>query len=105
MRLGDLDALEQFIKTARQALYLDKTLTDIPTRDNMLLNFEQYIHLQPTIEAQPVVHGFVKCIMKSTFEQYEPSVYACSVCSKHISKRSNYCPNCGAKMDEKEKTD
>ena len=55
MRLIDADALEVFVKTVRQGLYLDKTLSDIPTRDSMLLNFQQYVHLQPTIEAVPVV--------------------------------------------------
>ena len=57
MRLIDADALEVFVKTVRQGLYLDKTLSDIPTRDSMLLNFQQYVHLQPTIEAAPVVRG------------------------------------------------
>ena len=51
MRLIDADALEVFVKTVRQGLYLDKTLSDIPTRDSMLLNFQQYVHLQPTISA------------------------------------------------------
>ena len=55
MRMIDADALEAFVKTVRQGLYLDKTLSDMPTRDSMLLNFQQYVHLQPTIDAVPVV--------------------------------------------------
>ena len=58
MRLIDADALEAFVKTVRQGLYLDKTLSDMPTRDSMLLNFQQYVHLQPTISAVPVVQGW-----------------------------------------------
>lgn len=27
------------------------------------------------------------------------SVWGCSACHKHERKRSDYCPNCGAKMD------
>ena len=55
MRLIDADALELFIAAVRKGLYLDHTLSDIPTRDSMLLNFQQYVHLQPTIDAVQVV--------------------------------------------------
>ena len=58
-RLIDADALELFIASVRKRLYLDHTLSDIPTRDSMLLNFEQYVHLQPTIDRihQEIVGG------------------------------------------------
>lgn len=52
MRLIDADELELFLKTARQGLCLDKTLRDMPTRDEMLLNFQQYVHLQKTIATE-----------------------------------------------------
>lgn len=42
------------------------------------------------------------CKWKSTFPQYEPSVYACSVCGYERTVLYNYCPNCGAKMQRKE---
>ena len=29
--------------------------------------------------------------------------YKCSLCGEHNEEPSNYCPNCGAKMDEMEK--
>ena len=29
---------------------------------------------------------------------------ACSICNAHAMIKSNYCPNCGAKMDENERT-
>lgn len=60
----------------------------------------------PTVDAVPVVHGQ----WISLTECANAGVY-CSVCNKKVYKedyawsnkrikmRSNYCPNCGAKMD------
>ena len=45
---------------------------------------------EPTIEAEPVRHG--KWII-------EDGHVCCSECGE-ISKEYNYCPNCGARMDE-----
>ena len=52
---------------------------------------------QPTIEAVPVVHG--KWIPHKRMAR-SPLVmnYACSVCGKD-GNQTNFCPNCGAKMD------
>lgn len=35
---------------------------------------------------------------KSTFPQYEPSEYQCSICGSKRTVLYKYCPNCGAKM-------
>jgi hypothetical protein len=32
-----------------------------------------------------------------------PDGYCCSICSRRIKVKENYCPNCGAKMDGKRK--
>lgn len=60
----------------------------------------------PTVDAVPVVHGH----WVSLTECANAGVY-CSVCNKKVYKedyalcnrknklRSNYCPNCGARMD------
>lgn len=123
MRLIDADALEVFVKTVRQGLYLDKTLSDIPTRDSMLLNFQQYVHLQPTISAVPVVRGewqWYEEWKESTPDgpaECQSAGYACSVCgiglSEYLSEslgetiyadnfeetpKIAFCPKCGAKM-------
>ena len=45
---------------------------------------------QPTIEAEPVKRG--------KWEQVEHMV-DCSLCGVSSFQTSNYCPNCGAKMD------
>ena len=61
-----------------------------------------YIYMiedMPTIEAKPVVHG--RWISKN-HHGYE-WVFICSNCGYidgyPFNDRSNYCPNCGAKMD------
>ena len=64
-----------------------------------------YIYMiedMPAIEAKPVVHG--RWISKN-HHGYE-WVFVCSNCDYidgyPFNDRFNYCPNCGAKMDEKE---
>ena len=56
----------------------------------------------PTIEAEPVVHGEWK---EHIFEGELWANY-CSVCKHYLPYgmewKSNYCPNCGAKMDAAE---
>lgn len=50
----------------------------------------------PTIDAAPVVHGEWK------FDDFDGDGkdYTCSICGWSCYSDSNYCPNCGAKMDE-----
>jgi len=93
MRLIDADALEKFLKRLRREL--PKESRDFFTRDEMILNFQQYVHMQPTIDAVPVVRGeWIK----------DNRVYGyCSHCGhfQDVVKFSKYCPNCGAKMEVK----
>ena len=49
---------------------------------------------QPTIEAAPVVHGRWKYVEVIGFG----FLSTCSECGHH-DHETNYCPNCGAKMD------
>ena len=35
---------------------------------------------------------------RSTFPQYEPSEYQCSICGYVRTVKHKFCPNCGAKM-------
>ena len=52
------------------------------------------------VDAVPVVHG------EWQDEQRGRWIYAkCNLCGKVQDVRSNYCPNCGAKMDGKENAD
>ena len=61
---------------------------------------------EPTVDAVEVVHGrWIKNWCNNSFIGHE---YAeCSVCDCHMLDtnqfwNSNYCPNCGARMDAKE---
>lgn len=102
MRLIDADAL---LKASRRGkiLYFNDTTTDGYT--DVLLAVE--VEHTPTIDAEPVRHG-------RWIERYSPGgvrLCECSVCgTSAISQddtwgyvinyyKTDYCPNCGAKMD------
>lgn len=56
---------------------------------------------QPTIEAEPIRHGH--WIYKEYGYPTAIAFYTCSVCgSSRGFDIDNYCPHCGAKMDEEE---
>jgi len=60
--------------------------------------FDSIVDQQPTVDAVPVRHGkWIDrngAIVAPFWERYE-----CSECGAR-SDNSNYCPNCGARMDE-----
>jgi hypothetical protein len=98
VRLIDADALEKFLKRLRREL--PKESRDFFTRDEMILNFQQYVHMQPTIDAVPVVRG------KWEFGMIAWHCTNCKWAQPHdFNTVSNdtlkYCPNCGAKMEDK----
>lgn len=72
-------------------------------------NYMNYIYDAPRVDAKPVVHGrwFSTIVMakrtciEDKFDRYQP--ITCSICEEPAYKKYNYCPNCGAKMDLKEK--
>ena len=68
--------------------------------DIMTDKCEHYIHAAYV----PVTHG--RWILESNYRDFDGdicSVYSCSVCSVHSDDTTNFCPNCGAKMDGGEK--
>ena len=54
----------------------------------------------PTADVAPVRHGRWVIIEILCGGGKERKYYRCSECNKANVIRSNYCPNCGAKMDE-----
>lgn len=52
----------------------------------------------PTIDAEPVVHGY-------WLERYKSKYYCCSVCGGLAEDKWHNCPHCRAKMDEETKND
>lgn len=66
----------------------------------------QYIEALPAADVVPVVHGrWGK--EPTSFWRWTPSgavavariAYRCGLCGRGTAVKSNYCPNCGAKMD------
>lgn len=80
------------------------------------------VETAPAVDAEPVVHGHIvwkdrrrggvrKVTGRDEFgvehtvrymESYVERTPYCSVCTKVLGDALTYCPNCGAKMDEKE---
>ena len=54
---------------------------------------------EPTIDAVPVVHGRWErnIVIKCGLKHHEG--FNASCCNRWSKYRTNYCPNCGAKMD------
>lgn len=66
----------------------------------------QYIEALPAADVVPVVHGLWER-EPSSYWRWTPSgavavtrtTYRCGLCGRGTAVKSNYCPNCGAKMD------
>ena len=56
---------------------------------------KEIVRNAPTIEAEPVRHGHWEIV-----DFADPLRYGCSKCKVLSWDLSNFCPNCGAKMDE-----
>ena len=56
-------------------------------------SIRKVISREPTIDAEPVVHGhWVK--------RYKSKYYHCSICGGLVEDEWHNCPHCRAKMDE-----
>ena len=88
-------ALIAFVSKVRKNLPKDSK--DFFTRDEMLLNFQQYVELRPAAPVEPVVRGeWQKVYENTTFG----AMYRCSVCGETTFNVENfkYCPKCGTRM-------
>ena len=52
----------------------------------------------PTVDAEPVRHGR----WEYNSAEYAMGIphYECSICGETVAEKTNYCPFCGAKMQE-----
>lgn len=69
---------------------------DTSYADEFARNYRQI----PTIEAELIRHGKWTQICDTNNWQYINEHYRCSECLETSAYKSNYCPNCGATMDE-----
>ena len=53
----------------------------------------------PTVDAVEVVHGRWEFVEQRFYHGGFVNLFRCSECKVATDKASNYCPNCGAKMD------
>ena len=95
--------LVEFLKQVRRDLPHDSK--DFFTRDEMILNFQQFVELKsfvPSEDVEPVKRGHWICI-----GDIDENIYECSQCHEiwclndgtPKENNMNYCLNCGAKMD------
>lgn len=67
-------------------------------------SYLQLVDEQPIVDAEPVIHGH--WVRSDYFSDPIQTVEECSLCGELIgrcfSEQLNYCPNCGAKMDEED---
>ena len=94
MRLIDADYLQ-----CRAAIIFNVNRATLG-EESMLWRFRQIVDEAPTVQAELVKHG------QWTFEAPDPEtgglfmLAKCSECGwRNQTIKTNYCPNCGAKMD------
>ena len=67
-------------EAAHEASYIRKHVMEMPKKD-----------------VKPVVHAHW---IKSNYDNVDGTIYECSNCNTVMFNAWNYCPHCGAKMDE-----
>lgn len=80
--------------------------------DTVAWNIGHAIKAIPTADVVPVVRGWWEHV-DSSYWRWTPSggvpvshvTYRCGRCGRGTVVKTSYCPNCGAKMDEKEDKD
>lgn len=112
MRPIDADALKNHLEDLRSYTALNKEQAYYMGETNALKIAIRNVENAPTIDAVPVVHG---AWGEETVDSYEENAVIadwqsarCSVCKRYLTtpymyyfSHYDYCPNCGAKMDEK----
>ena len=94
MRLIDADALIADLYDEKKHNLLIARFK-LCTADMVDLKF--LINEAPTIDAAPVVHG--EWIWTERGDEDYEQYFVCSKCGQQQYVETNYCPDCGAKMD------
>lgn len=103
MRLIDADELK---KNFQDELCKGIACAECSMQVEGFCRVERWIDIAPTIEAEPIKHGrWINEQLAST-SGGSYSVVRCSVCKAQFPMyKTNYCPNCGARMDEQQEVD
>ena len=70
---------------------------------SMIIAIENYVDSMPTADVVLVKHGHWGEPQRDGCITYDKNAYRqCSVCGnrQYLAMQMNYCPNCGASMDE-----
>lgn len=99
MRLIDADRLKRVLIAFFTGAHLE-----LPHISKVI----DFLDNAQTIDAEPVRHGHWienHHVFYVFGENYKPALnveidYKCSICNKDNEKTTDYCPKCGAKMDD-----
>ena len=91
-RLIDADAWKSYYTARKESLEVYDPYYD--GYEDAIDHVDDWMDAQPTVDAVEVVHG-----RWETIEGREYLGCLCSNCQKWSDAKTNYCPNCGAKMD------
>lgn len=72
---------------------------DLSRKEN-IAQFLLRIETEPTIEAEPIRHGRWKIHILKIGGGDKIRSYLCSECDRYVNMRSDFCPNCGCKMQD-----
>ncbi len=99
MRLIDADALYQSFGASGNCSNCPHDWYECQYyNEHTLMEFCEKIDAAPTVEAEPVRHGY----WGDEWFNHKLKI-VCSVCGCFADKWTDYCPNCGAKMNGERK--
>lgn len=100
--MGDLIEQKKIISAEQTEQVIIKALVDCMIKHKGLHETSDAVldalHNIPAADAVPVVHG--KWKMVGADKRGRGGIFVCSACDKCSAFTCDYCPNCGAKMDE-----
>lgn len=107
--MGDLISRSALLKRIDEFYdELAENHKNTPNHAEAFCMIDNLIMEQPTVEAEPVVHGawIVEdkglSMNANTWQVQRAFLYKCNLCNYHTGNQGKYfkyCPNCGAKMD------
>lgn len=104
MRLIDADSLVRNIKKWEK--YIGNYEKEIPYNEDIYVSIMMTIEDEPTVDAVPIKHGHYVgeadgyANGELVYDTWKCSECGCVFEDEYEKPTYNYCPNCGARMDE-----